>query len=142
MRPENIDLFVDRICGYFPTTNIARNTVKSAWRQEDVLIDLSEEDAKKVLSLIQVEITFPTLNRVKQIVRQMQRAGVREVSCHRCNGDGWDTGIVVVDGEPPTIRRWVYTEQWEGKTYSVVKKCQCRSEYRDYEQTAMDLPSL
>jgi len=106
--PEKIDLFVDRICGYFPTTNIARNTVKSAWRQEDMLIDLSEEDAKRVLSLIQVEVTFPTLNRVKQLIRSATRKSFNGY-CGMC-----ESGWVYID---PVVENNI--------TYNVVGRCVC-----------------
>jgi hypothetical protein len=106
--PERIDLFVDRICGYFPTTNIARNTVKSAWRQEDMLIDLSEEDAKRVLSLIQVEVTFPTLNRVKQLIRSATRKSFNGY-CGMC-----ESGWVYID---PVVENNI--------TYNVVGRCVC-----------------
>lgn len=108
MSPERIDLFVDRICGYFPTTNIARNTVKSAWRQEDMLIDLSEEDAKRVLNLIQVEITFPTLNRVKQLIRSATRKSFNGY-CGMC-----ESGWVYID---PVVENNI--------TYNVVGRCVC-----------------
>ena len=108
MSPERIDLFVDRICGYFPTTNIARNTVKSAWRQEDMLIDLSEEDAKRVLSLIQVEVTFPTLNRVKQLIRSATRKSFNGY-CGMC-----ESGWVYID---PVVENKI--------TYNVVGRCVC-----------------
>jgi hypothetical protein len=106
--PEGIDLFVDRICGYFPTTNIARNTVKSAWRHEDLLINLSDEDAKRVLSLIQVETTFPTLNRVKQLIRSATHKSFNGF-CGMCE-NGW----VYID---PVTENNI--------TYNVVGRCVC-----------------
>lgn len=108
MSPERIDLFVDRICGYFPTTNIARNTVKSAWRQEDALIDLSDEDAKRVLSLIQVEVTFPTLNRVKQLIRSMHKPDFNGY-CGLCES-GWVYVHPITENEI---------------TYNMVGRCVC-----------------
>lgn len=87
MTPAAIELFIDRICGYFPTTNIARNTVKSAWRQEDELINVSDEDAKKALKLIQNESAFPNLARVKQIIRSLNKTEGSEY-CGLCD-NGW-----------------------------------------------------
>lgn len=88
MTPAAIELFVDRICGYFPTTNIARNTVKSAWRLEDELIELSDEQAKSVLKKIQVEPQFPNLARVKQIIKQANNSDQQSEYCGNCM-DGW-----------------------------------------------------
>ena len=47
MTPALIELMVDRLCGMYPTTNIARNTVKNAWVKDELLQDASEEDAKQ-----------------------------------------------------------------------------------------------
>ena len=108
MTPEHIDLFVDRICGYFPTTNIARNTVKAAWRQEDALIDMSEDEAKKVLALIQVEMQFPNLSRVKQIIRAATRTNPTGY-CGKCESG------------------WVYVgnDYIDERKYPVVGRCVC-----------------
>jgi len=106
--PEHIDLFVDRICGYFPTTNIARNTVKSAWRQEDSLIDLSEDAAKKVLQMVKNEPVFPTLQRINSIIRMASKQEWGGY-CGKCE------------------RGWIYveSEEWEGRKYPVVGRCVC-----------------
>lgn len=122
MSPERIDLFVDRICGYFPTTNIARNTVKNAWRQEDMLIDLSDEQAKKVLAKIQQEQSFPTLARVKSIIRSSYGGHLSEY-CGKCN-EGWVQA-------PDTT--------FGGYTYSQFGKCTCQG--GNYAPP-MDLPSV
>lgn len=108
MAPEHIELFIDRICGYFPTTNIARNTVKSAWRQEDMLLDLSEEDGKKALALIQNEPQFPTLSRVKQIIRTINRPDFQGY-CGKCEAG------------------WIYVgyDKIDERKYPVVARCKC-----------------
>lgn len=108
MSPERIELFVDRICGYFPTTNIARNTVKSAWRQEDDLVFLSDDDAKRALAVIQNEPTFPTLNRVKQIIRTLNRPTFNGY-CGKCESG------------------WVYVgnDYIDDRAYPVVGRCVC-----------------
>lgn len=108
MSPEHIDLFVDRICGYFPTTNVARNTVKSAWRQEDSLIDLSEDAAKKVLQIIKNEAVFPTLNRINNIIRMASKQEWGGY-CGKCE------------------RGWVYVgnDYIDDRAYPVVGRCVC-----------------
>lgn len=108
MSPERIELFVDRICGYFPTTNIARNTVKSAWRQEDDLVFLSEDDAKRALAVIQNEPTFPTLSRVKQIIRMLKKPTFNGY-CGMCES-GWVYIHPVVENDI---------------TYNMVGRCVC-----------------
>ena len=42
MKPENIELFVDRLCGLFPRDNVARNTVKNAWNKDDFMLEVPE----------------------------------------------------------------------------------------------------
>ncbi len=122
MTPERIDLFVDRICGYFPTTNIARNTVKNAWRQEELLISLSDEDAKKVLEKIQAEPAFPTLARVKSLIRGA-KGGTNSEYCGKCNL-GW---LQVED------------TQFGGYTYQQFGKCTCQG---GTYAPAVDLPEV
>jgi len=71
MKPENIDLFIDRLCGVFPKDNIARNTVKKAWAADDFLLRSSVEDCRKALLILENDGSFPTLPRVKQVLRSL-----------------------------------------------------------------------
>ena len=71
MRPEVIDLFVDRLCGIFPKDNIARNTVKNAWNRDDFLLGCDEEHGKIALQMLEHDDTFPNLKRVKEVFRML-----------------------------------------------------------------------
>jgi hypothetical protein len=52
MTPAQIEGFIDRICGLFPTSQIGRNTVKNAWTADDFLLLQDVDDARKVVPLI------------------------------------------------------------------------------------------
>jgi len=72
MKPIHIELFIDRLCGLFPTTNIARNTLKSAWTRDDIMLDASEEDGKAVLKMCESLAKFPaSIGEVRHMFRQV-----------------------------------------------------------------------
>jgi hypothetical protein len=107
---EEIELFVDRLCGYWPTTNIARNTVKSAWRQSMPLRSISTKDGKQMLEKIKTMPGFPSLNTVEQLCQQVLKWEKPAADCPHCGNNLW---LYV---EPTTIRGYPYTQ---------VVKCVC-----------------
>jgi hypothetical protein len=109
MTPTHIELFVDRLCGYFPTDSIARNTVKAAWCKEDALLDASEHDGHLALNVLQNDAKFPNLARVKAVLRQWQLSRQPEDGCGKC------------------LSGWVYVQPIEenGITYRQVSRCKC-----------------
>lgn len=109
MTPGNIELFVDRLCGYFPTDSIARNTVKAAWTKEDVLLQATDHDGHLALNVLQNDAKFPNLARVKQVLRQWQQSRIPPEGCGKC------------------LSGWVYIEPIEmfGHTYRQVRRCSC-----------------
>ena len=74
MKPERIDKFIDRLCGLFPKDNVARNTVKNAWHSDKVLLEASYEDSAKALQILEKDKYFPTINRVKEVIRGLAPA--------------------------------------------------------------------
>lgn len=115
MTPTNIELFVDRLCGFFPTDSIARNTVKAAWSKEDALLEASEHDGHLALNVLQNDAKFPNLARVKQVIRQWQSSRVPDGGCGHC------------------LSGWVYVAPLEqnGTVYRQVKRCKCSGGYTD-----------
>lgn len=109
MTPGHIELFIDRLCGYFPTDSIARNTVKAAWTKEDALLEASEHDGYLALNVLQNDARFPTLARVKTVIRQWQQNRLPKDGCGKC------------------LSGWVYVQPIEvnGITYRQVKQCTC-----------------
>jgi hypothetical protein len=110
MKPQDIELFVERLCGYFPTATIGRNTVKAAWGREEILLDCPDDIAKQALQKLQTGDNFPTLHQVKSIIGKLQGKQAMYSNCRWCSGNGW------VDAEPI---------KWLSKTYRAVKRCEC-----------------
>jgi hypothetical protein len=122
MKPVHIELFIDRLCGLFPTTNIARNTLKSAWTRDDILLDASEEDAKAVLKMCESLAKFPaSIMEVRAMFRKVTGVIEGDFGCQLCDFSGWDIGRQIIDGVET-----FYTMEFMGNQYSYVKPCQCR----------------
>lgn len=122
MKPIHIELFIDRLCGLFPTTNIARNTLKSAWTRDDIMLDASEEDGKAVLKLCESLSKFPaSIGEVRHMFRQVGGHIGGTFGCELCDHSGWDVGRQIIDGVET-----FYTMIFMGNTYTYVKECRCR----------------
>jgi hypothetical protein len=132
MTPAHIELMIDRICGLFPSSNIARNTVKNAWTKDEfLLLQVEIDDIKEVLLKLENDSSFPTLARLKDVIRKIKNKVVEGApSCSTCKGTGWDDGS-----------RWAYkgndvwvmtqdyytsTDILTGLPRNYVKKCECR----------------
>ena len=122
MKPVHIELFIDRLCGLFPTTNIARNTLKSAWTRDDIMLDASEEDGKAVLKMCESLSKFPaSIGEVRHMFRQVGGHIGGTFGCELCDHSGWDVGRQIIDGVET-----FYTMIFMGNNYTYVKACQCR----------------
>ena len=122
MKPIHIELFIDRLCGLVPTTNIARNTLKSAWTRDDIMLDASEEDGKAVLKLCESLSKFPaSIGEVRHMFRQVGGHIGGTFGCELCDHSGWDIGRQIIDGVET-----FYTMEFMGNNYTYVKACQCR----------------
>jgi len=128
MTPAQIEGFIDRICGLFPTSQIGRNTVKNTWTADDFLLLQDVDDARKVVPMImEHHDKFPTLKEVHYEFRLLRKPAIQQtvVVCEICDGNGWDTG-----------RRWNFNTKeliCEGftktvldRTYTYVVPCKCR----------------
>lgn len=142
MKPEHIELFVDRLCGLFPKDNIARNTVKNAWRHDNMLLNCSNDDARAALTKLESDPGFPSLARVKDVLRGLSTKLTRN-DCNICHGSGWDDGMrmgIGADGEP-YVRREPYSYEWEGRSYRCSKRCTCMEARKD-DEANVGLPAL
>ena len=141
MKPERIDKFIDRLCGLFPKDNVARNTVKNAWHSDKVLLEASYEDSAKALQILEKDKYFPTLNRVKEVIRGLAPAKQHSMYCHKCEGSGWDTGMRMkrdlrADEETWIIERHSYETELMGHIYSAAIQCSCiKQEIENDEET-------
>lgn len=131
MIPAHIEVLVDRLCGLFPSTNIARNTVKNAWiRDEFLLVQALESDMKEVLLKIENDASFPTLARVKQVIRNIHNKNVvaNKNNCSICSGGGWDDGSRWEERDGQFIMVQDFKKQKNERTgimQTYVTKCEC-----------------
>jgi hypothetical protein len=109
MTSDEIDQFIDLMCGYWPTSNIARNTVKSTWRRSMPLRSLSVKDAKAMLDKIKTMPGFPSLATVEQMAQKVLGWGQRDGECEHCHNDLWlyVQPIVKLQREYPQVVRCV-----------------------------------
>ena len=135
MLPAEIELFVDRLCGVFPTAKVAPTNIKKAWRTCELMIDATTEQGKQVLRQLEEGDSFPDLRRVKELFRAFKKAEVRTFHCYKCDNTGYDSGIRMgIDEEGnPKIVRWAYEMKGPhagttDNTYSYVKRCDCSQE--------------
>ncbi len=113
MTPALIELMVDRLCGMYPTTNIARNTVKNAWVKDELLLDASEEDAKAVLKIAESLGHYPNQFEIKSMFMRVMGVRQAEVGCELCDNNGFIYTANDLDDESTKPR--------------FVKSCPCRS---------------
>ncbi len=127
MKPERIDLFVDRLCGIFPRDNIARNTVKNTWSRDDYLLSMPEGDIKAALAILENDKGFPALARVKEVFRGMHKQSVRtRAVCTVCSGNGWDDGIRWEEQAGSFVMiKPRNTQTILGTEYTYVTRCGC-----------------
>lgn len=114
MTGERIELFIDRLCSFFPTDNIGRNTLKSGWRHSETLLDATDEQARKVLEICKNLPKFPNLAQVEHMFKYEMRGGKKaKFGCKDCDFNGWvDAGYTFIEERP----EWIYHQ---------VKRCDC-----------------
>jgi hypothetical protein len=132
MIPTHIELMIDRICGLFPSSNIARNTVKNAWTKDEfLLLEVDVDDIKQVLAKLENDSSFPSLARLKHVIREVKnKTFAAGPSCSTCKGTGWDDGA---RWEEQGKDNWVMTHSYytstdilTGLQRNYVKKCECQ----------------
>lgn len=128
MKQENIELFVDRLCALFPGDAVARNTIKRGWTVDKDLLDADVVNCRRVLQVIEKDKAFPSLFRVKQVLKQFKpNEHVRK--CQLCNGSGWDDGLRVAtnaEGETKVVQDRYTREDDLGMLVTCVKPCSCK----------------
>lgn len=130
MKPNEIDLFIDRLCGAFPTATIARNTVKNTWSKDEFMLGVDTSHGKTALVKLENDKTFPTLARVREVFRQLAHVDrVEGPRCERCAGSGWDDGMRVTGsddfGWAVTQDPYTARHPLTGVPFNYVKQCVC-----------------
>jgi len=128
MTPAQIEGFIDRICGLYPSSTIAVTKVKNAWTADDFLLLEDVNEARRIVARIMERYDkFPTLKEVHHEFKLLRKPAIEQtiVVCEICDGNGWDTG-----------ERWnyntkeiiceAYTRTFMGHIYTYVVPCKCR----------------
>lgn len=110
MTPARIELFIDRLCSFWPTTNIARNTLKSGWVHSEALVAATDDHGKKVLEFCKGLPQFPSLAQIEHMFKKELGHVDIKLGCAECAGNLW------VETNPTTFM---------GHTYRQVKRCKC-----------------
>lgn len=113
MKPAEIDLFVDRLCSFWPTTNIARNTLKNGWKHSDIIVEATSEHGKTVLEKCKELDRFPDLRAIERMFREAKGGPRNKLECFICDNTGF------IEGTPI---------QQLGFTYRTSQLCSCRKE--------------
>jgi hypothetical protein len=112
----------------FRHSQIARNTVKSAWTNDDFLTFQSVEDARRIIPLVMERFDrFPSLKEIHHTFRLLRNTQPDPIvmQCDICCNQGWDTGERWDFGTGKLLDE-AYTEIHLGHEYRVVKRCVCR----------------
>lgn len=110
MNTARIELFIDRLCSFFPTTNIARNTLKSGWVHSEVMLAVTDDQARKVLDFCKGLPQFPSLAQIEHMMKKEMGYVSTKVGCPECNFNCWIEGATIT---------------WLDKTYNAVTRCEC-----------------
>lgn len=110
MTPAEIDLFVDRLCSFWPTTNIARNTLKNGWKHSEIIVEATTEHGKEVLEKCKSKDKFPDLRTIEKMFNQVAGIKAFDGNCKLCGNNGW------LESDPA---------EWRGNTYRQAIRCIC-----------------
>lgn len=97
MTSPEIELMVDRLCAFWPQTNIARNTVKNGWTASMVLLGTNVDLRYPILERCKTMKQYPTLAQIEAIARELSGHGTEKAKCRTCSNNGWVYPKHVVD---------------------------------------------
>ena len=126
MTPSQIEGFIDRIAGLFPTNQIARNTVKNTWSGDDFLLLQSLDDARKVVWMImETHDKFPSLKEVHECFGQLRKNRQPfENICGFCDNTGWVYPLDEI-GVRKTRTHGLFNKEGILLEYNYVVRCEC-----------------
>lgn len=111
MTCAEIELMVDRLCSFWPQSNIARNTVKGGWAWSEILKDTPCEYRSQILTKCKSMKQFPTLFDIERIAKEVMGHDTTKKDCPACNNNGWIYPQHVIDainlGEQLIVNREV-----------------------------------
>jgi hypothetical protein len=105
-----LDHMIDRLCSFWPTSNIARNTLKNGWAFSPIICEAPVQLREILLAKCKKMQNFPTLNTIEQmLLHEMGRTITTRTKCRTCfNDSGWvyppDVQVLLDEGNTPDIR--------------------------------------
>lgn len=110
MTTAELDHMIDRLCSFWPTSNIARNTLKNGWAFSPIISEAPVQHRETILTKCKKLPNFPTLAAIeKMLMDEMGRSLDTENKCRTCfNASGWvyppETNALLDQGLSPDIR--------------------------------------
>jgi hypothetical protein len=102
-----LDHMIDRLCSYWPTSNIARNTLKNGWAFSSIICEAPVQHRETILAKCKKLPNFPTLAAIeKMLMDEMGRSVETRGRCRTCfNNSGWvypaETKALMDEGNTP-----------------------------------------
>jgi hypothetical protein len=127
METQNIEKMVHRIRGIFPSNQIFFTAVVDAWQQDDFLLSITPDEARRAIPLIEEHGTFPSLPEMRDLIRKANNKEKPVIECDKCGQTGWDTGLdmMYLGNDQWKVVRWRFGQTYEGRKYSAAKRCDC-----------------
>lgn len=113
MNGNEIELFVNRLAGMFPSQQIPKNTIINTWRNDTGMLNLPVSDGRAALTMLEKDPCFPSLFRVKQVFQRLdEERKFNKPYCTTCDAEGYVMGDKIeINGRE--------VQSWE--------KCHCQS---------------
>jgi len=126
MTPSQIESFLDRICGIFPSQQVSLTKAKEAWVLDTFLLSQTVQDGRRVVSMITTNFEkFPNLKQVRECFDQLHMpANPVEAVCPFCDNTGW---IYATDeqGVRKTYTSGLRRKNGDLLEYEYVVRCEC-----------------
>lgn len=110
MTTAELDHMIDRLCSFWPTSNIARNTLKNGWAFSPIISEAPVQHRETILAKCKKLPNFPTLAAIEgMFLHEMGRTADTRKKCRTCfNDSGWvyppEILALVVEGNGPDER--------------------------------------
>ncbi len=110
MTTAELDHMIDRLCSFWPTSNIARNTLKNGWAFSPIISEAPVQVREPILAKCKKLPNFPTLAAIEgMILHELGRTTDTRPKCRTCFGNsGWvyppEAQALINEGNSPDIR--------------------------------------
>lgn len=126
MTPLQIETFLDRICGLFPSQQVSLAKAKEAWRTDPFLLAQCVEDGRQIIAVITEQCDkFPSLKQVHECFKLLNpQPDAGKDICRFCDGTGW---VYPLDenGVRKTRTHGLFNKEGILLEYNYVVRCEC-----------------